>query len=52
MISVAIVLALLGQAIAFLSHVELSSLWSGQWSPRQGEFDIPTFFIGTIEVSR
>jgi len=50
-ISVVIVLALLGQAISFLSHVELSSLWSGQWSPRQGEFDIPTLFIGTIEVA-
>lgn len=50
-ISVGIVLALLGQAIAFLSHVPLSSLWSGQWSPRQGEFDIPTLLIGTIEVS-
>jgi phosphate transport system permease protein len=50
-ISVAIVLALLGQAIAFLSHVDPSALWSGQWSPRQGEFDIPTLFIGTVEVS-
>ena len=47
-ISVAIVLALLGQAISFLSHVELSSLWSGQWSPRQGQFDIPTLFIGSL----
>jgi len=50
-ISVAIVLALLGQAIAFLTHVDPSALWSGRWSPRQGEFDIPTLFIGTIEVS-
>ena len=50
-ISLAIVLALLGQAITFLSHVDPSALWSGQWSPRQGEFDIPTLFIGTIEVA-
>ena len=50
-ISVAIVLALLGQAIAFLTQVDPSALWSGRWSPRQGEFDIPTLFIGTIEVS-
>ncbi|MGB7806699.1 MAG: phosphate ABC transporter permease subunit PstC [Actinomycetota bacterium] len=50
-ISVAIVLALLGQAIAFLTHVDPSALWSGRWSPRQGEFDIPTLFIGTIEVA-
>ena len=28
-----------------------SSLWSHRIVPREGEFDIPTLFIGTIEVA-
>lgn len=50
-ISVAIVLALLGQAANFLSKVHLSQLWTIGWLPRNGEFDIPTILIGTVEVS-
>ncbi|HVF07194.1 MAG TPA: phosphate ABC transporter permease subunit PstC, partial [Actinomycetota bacterium] len=50
-ISLAIVVALLGQAIVFLSNVELGALWSERWRPRSGEFDILTLFIGTFEVS-
>jgi phosphate transport system permease protein len=50
-VSVAIVLALLGQAIRFLTQVDLSALWSAGWYPRDGEFDIATILIGTVEVS-
>ncbi|MGH2539167.1 MAG: phosphate ABC transporter permease subunit PstC [Actinomycetota bacterium] len=50
-ISLAIVIALLGQAVVFLSNVDPGVLWTEGWRPRSGEFDIPTIFIGTLEVS-
>ncbi len=50
-VSLAIVVALLGQAIVFLSNVELGVLWAEGWRPRSGEYDILTLFIGTLEVS-
>lgn len=50
-ISLAIVVALAGEAFVFLSKVDLSSLWSGTWSPRRGDFDIPTLMIGTLWVA-
>jgi phosphate transport system permease protein len=51
LISLAIVIALLGQALVFLSNIELGMLWSEGWRPRSSEFDILTLFIGTVEVS-
>ncbi len=50
-VSVAIVVALVGQAVNFLANVDLGQLWTTGWFPRDGEFDIPTILIGTIEVS-
>ena len=50
-VSLAIVVALLGQAIVFLSNVDLGALWSDGWRPRSGQFDILTLLIGTLEVS-
>lgn len=50
-VSVGIVVALLGKAVAFLSDVDLGRLWAGGWFPRRGEFDVLTIFIGTLEVS-
>jgi phosphate transport system permease protein len=50
-VSLLIVVALVEQAFLFLSKVELSSLWSGTWSPRRGDFDIPTLLIGTLWVA-
>jgi phosphate transport system permease protein len=50
-ISMAIVLALLGETAAFLSKVDPSALWSGIWSPRRGDFDIPTLLVGTLWVA-
>jgi len=50
-ISVAIVLSLIGEAVVFLTKVELGSLWAGVWSPRTNEFDIPTLFMGTLMIA-
>ncbi len=50
-VSVAIVVALMGKAIGFLTNVELGELWTAGWRPRNGQFDVLTIFIGTIEVS-
>jgi phosphate transport system permease protein len=50
-VSVGIVVALIGKAVTFLTSVGLGQLWTEGWRPRSGEFDVPTIFIGTIEVS-
>ncbi|HET9311706.1 MAG TPA: phosphate ABC transporter permease subunit PstC [Actinomycetota bacterium] len=50
-VSVGIVVALIGKAITFLTSVDLGQLWTEGWRPRSGQFDVPTIFIGTIEVS-
>jgi len=50
-VSVAIVIALAGQAVSFLTKVDLGQLWTSGWFPRRGEFDVLTVLIGTIEVS-
>jgi phosphate transport system permease protein len=50
-VSVAIVIALVGQAVSFLAKVDLGQLWTSGWFPRRGEFDILTILIGTVEVS-
>ena len=50
-VSVAIVIALIGQTLTFLAKVDLSALWSSGWFPRDGEFDVLTILIGTLEVS-
>ena len=46
-ISVAIVLALAGQAIRWLLAIDLR-LWSEGWFPRADEFDLLTIFAGTL----
>ncbi len=51
LISAGIVLALLFRALNFLSHVELGSLWSGIWRPRQGQFDLVSLFLGSFVVT-
>jgi phosphate transport system permease protein len=52
-VSLAIVVALIGQAVNFLTEVDLGQLWTTGWFPRSGigEYDILTIFIGTVEVS-
>jgi phosphate transport system permease protein len=50
-VSVAIVLALIGQAISWLFDIDLSWLWAGGWSPRSNDFDILTLFLGTTLIA-
>ncbi len=50
-VSLAIVVALLGQAVAWLGRVELGLLWADGWFPRRDEFDILTLFLGTMLVA-
>jgi phosphate transport system permease protein len=50
-VSVAIVLALLGQAISWLARVDLARLWADGWFPRRGEFDILTLLVGTLMIA-
>jgi phosphate transport system permease protein len=51
LISAGIVVALLFRAVNFLSEVELDSLWSGIWRPRQLQFDLPSLFLGSLIVT-
>ena len=50
-ISAAIVISLVGEAISFLRTVELGSLWSEGWFPRRNLFDIKTLFVGSLIVT-
>lgn len=50
-VSLAIVLALVGEAIAWLTKVDLGMLWADGWFPRRDEFDILTLFLGTILIA-
>ena len=47
-VSVAIVLALFGQAVSWLTRVDLGELWGDGWFPRQGGFDVLTLVLGTL----
>lgn len=50
-ISIAIVLALLENAIAWLFDIHLGWLWTEGWFPRANEFDLLTIFFGTVMVA-
>jgi phosphate transport system permease protein len=50
-VSIAIVVALIGEAVSWLTKIHLSWLWAGAWSPRTNEFDLPTIFAGTVLVA-
>jgi phosphate transport system permease protein len=50
-ISLAIVLALAGKAIAWLLSVDLGWLWGEGWFPRSNEFDLLTIFAGTLMIA-
>lgn len=50
-ISGAIIFSLLGEAVVFLSRVELGSLLEGGWYPRRGLFGIATIIAGTLVVT-
>jgi phosphate transport system permease protein len=51
LVSVSIVLALVFRAASFLSKVDLPSLWSGIWRPRQGQFDLVSLIYGSLVVT-
>ena len=50
-ISVAIVISLLGNALYFLINVDLSALFTDGWFPRRGMYDIATILAGTLVIS-
>lgn len=50
-ISAAIVFSLIGEAMVFLSRIELSQLLDGGWFPRRGQFGIATIVAGTMVVT-
>lgn len=51
-VSVAIVASLVGNAVDFLSRIELGQLWGGVgWAPRRGSFDLRTIIMASLIVS-
>ncbi|HEU4354669.1 MAG TPA: phosphate ABC transporter permease subunit PstC [Actinomycetota bacterium] len=50
-ISIAIVLALAGEAALWLTKIALGSLWSDGWFPRTNDFDLLTLFAGTMMIA-
>ena len=50
-ISIAIVAALLGQAVRWLFAIDLGWLWTEGWFPRADEFDLLTIFAGTVMIA-
>ncbi|MGH8870386.1 MAG: phosphate ABC transporter permease subunit PstC [Acidimicrobiia bacterium] len=51
LISVAIVLALVGKAWAFLSAIEISQLWASGWFPRRGRFELLALVVHTLMLT-
>lgn len=51
LISLGIILSLLDGAFGFFRKVELGTLWSEGWFPRQDLFDVRTLFAGTVIVA-
>ncbi len=51
LISVAIVLALVGKAWAFLTEIDLSQLWASGWFPRRGRFQLSALLVHTLMVT-
>ena len=51
LISALIVITLIGEAIAFISKVDISSLFSGAWQPRAGNYDMLSIIAGTFVVA-
>jgi phosphate transport system permease protein len=51
LVSALIILSLAGEAISFLSKVDLGAMWTEGWNPRVGLFDIKTLVVGTLLVT-
>ena len=50
-ISAAIVLSLIGNAVSFAVKVDPSALWTDGWFPRRGLYDIRTLVAGTLIIA-
>lgn len=50
-ISLAIILSLVGNALSFIVQVDPLSLWTDGWFPRRGMYDIKTIVAGTFLIS-
>jgi phosphate transport system permease protein len=50
-ISILIVLSLVGNALTFLTTIDLSLLWERGWFPRRDLYGIPTIVAGTLVIS-
>ncbi len=50
-VSIAIVLTLAGEAIAWLTRVDLSQLWVSGWDPRGNQFDMIALLSGTFMIA-
>lgn len=50
-ISLAIILSLLGNALSFIFQVDPAALWTDGWFPRRGMYDIKTIVAGTLLIS-
>lgn len=50
-ISAAIVLSLVGNAVDFLTKIDLAELWTSGWLPRRGAFDMKTIIVASLIVS-
>lgn len=50
-VSAAIVVSLLGNALAFFIEVDKAALWADGWFPRRGMYDIRTILAGTLVIS-
>ncbi len=50
-ISGAIILSLIGNALTFAFQVDPAALFSGGWFPRRGMYDIATIVAGTLVIS-
>jgi phosphate transport system permease protein len=51
LISLAIVLSLIFQAIDFVARIDLTQLLAIGWFPRRGFFDVPTLVVGSLIVT-
>lgn len=50
-VSAAIVLSVITQAVEFITAIELNQLWEIGWFPRRGLYDVFTLLIGTVLVT-
>jgi phosphate transport system permease protein len=50
-VSVAIVVTLAGEAISWLTKVDLSRLFVSSWAPRENKFDMVALLAGTVMIA-